>query len=414
MANVLVSPITVHLADTPPPIISPEAREISFTASNEIYFDRYDWFKGEKYQLSFSHSPSAVDLSRVTSRQCMFLEGHSYNGEGEILGIVTDAKLQNGSLITTHRIGGNEDAVEYWSDVVAGVVPGVSIEALVTELKVIQPAVYETPDDSQDRYVKRTLITPAKLQATKWKLLAVASVAIPAIDGACQYDEQEYMSATKIPVMCSGVTGYEWVERSTKMTLENTQNTMGSQMGIESTVETLEVSSDEPNKLVQLSNQVRELNREKLELQGKFDKLTAQTADLTLRCRYWQLRHDTQGAYAIHNQMTLEEFQQDFTEDPESDIQRLSAMGDESVIELKIIERQLNQASKRTPIERLHNQSEIALLSNRSINSKAALDVSGERTQDEDSDNTLVISASAVNKFLEKVKPREIGKTSRR
>ena len=366
MADLNLPPIHLQLATPQPPQLGVDTREIKFVISNESETIRYDWFNGQEYYLSFSHAPAAIDLSRVVNNQCMFLIGHRGWGEECIIGQVTTAEIVKNELVTTHRIGGNDDANEYWADAERGVIPGVSIECQVKKIEVVTPATFK--EVSVDGYTRKELVEPAHLSAVEWELLAVSSVAIPALIGAKAIDSNDYHDYPAI-VKCDRLTGYEFLMNQS----------------LESTIDT-QFGSDDPSLNMQLADQNKSIAA-----------LQTETARLTLANKYWQLRATAIDLYALQNRLTQDDFAIDFTEDPQADIDRLALLSPEgSKVELLAIERDLIRCAKKEPIQRLSKETERTLVANRKLSAVPS------------GDPNAVDDQSNADNYLARYKPRSI------
>ncbi|MGL5925544.1 hypothetical protein [Chroococcidiopsis sp.] len=355
MTAIAVEPIFVSLdSEMSPPRVELEAREIEFIACKEQKIVRYDWFKGEKYFLTFSHAEGDVDLSRVSAGQVMFLDGHtSMFDSPKTLGQVREAKLESGELHTLHVIGGNKNAEEYWNDVQRKVIPGVSMEANVTEIQVLSKAKYEETEDV-DGYRRKKLLEPAHLLAKKWQLLAVSSVSTPAIIGAGKKHKEKASNIPTTLIQLSSETGYEWLEEDTPTLQESEQMT------------------DQNNdRTVQLADENRDL---KIKLSTAEKLATEAESKVTLanaQCEYWKLRCTALSLYAVDNKLSQEEFELDFSEDPKADIDRLSALSKEDVqIELKTVDRALRRASLKKPVDRVSDSADRTMLENKDVTVK--------------------------------------------
>lgn len=381
VANIMlleIGPIQLALATAQDPQVLTDAREVKFIASNDSPIERYDWFKGEKYMLSFLHTAAAVNLLRVDNKQCMFIGGHSgFFSEPNILGQVTAATISNNELITTHLIGGNDQANQYWLDVERGVIPGVSIECQVKKLTVKTPAVYE---EQTDRYgdTYRVMVAPAELVAEEWELLAVASVVIPAIVGAKNIESNQKKAAPML-VRCDR-TGYEWAFENTE-TIKHMSNP--------------NAPTAESDRISQLVSEIKELKLTISDQEKALGEGAVLSAKAALSTNYWRLRTQAIDLYALQNRYTAEDFKIDFNDDPQIDLDQLFAMSaDESRLHLMGIDRDLARAAKRNPIDRVK-------AGDRELLSSSSIEATPDREPAADQDAAL---------FMATYKPRKIGK----
>ena len=159
------------------PTVDQAANTVTFSALDGSWIERYDWWAGERYLLQWDLS--GADLSRVTNGVAMFTDGHC---DDRRIGKITTASIQKDALILTARVGSSEWGQRYMQEISDDVEPGKSIEAIITELETVEEATYDGKGYDAE------LISPAKVIARQWQLLAVSTVSIPAI-GSVGFDD---------------------------------------------------------------------------------------------------------------------------------------------------------------------------------------------------------------------------------
>lgn len=202
-----LSPIGLSLAADPSIAVSTSDRTVTFTASDETPVNRFDCFNWEVYQLFLSHDPKHVNLSRVKSRVCMFLEDHRSSAEYE-LGQIKKAKLESRKLTLTAKLHPTTKADLYLAKVENDTAPGNSVGIQVYELETVKKAVYEK-DPTTGR---ETLKSPALMKATDWELIECSSVSIPANGNASSYNSDSdniFANTPKNTVRVIGDPGYK-------------------------------------------------------------------------------------------------------------------------------------------------------------------------------------------------------------
>lgn len=354
---------------------SADDRTVEFLACRETPIQRFDWFKGEPYLLTFAHTSKAIDLSRLTAGQVMHLSEHTgLFSAPKRLGKVTGAEIKDGALYTTHKINNTQAATEYWEgEILSGTEPGLSIEADVTKLEVLEKAQYEEDPETG----RRKLLKPAHLMAAEWQLLAIANADTPAILGTgrrkkkMSVEQQEELERLSHVVQLSGETGYEFLfddDADADVNLEAEDNPM-----VDEKTKATATDMTTSERLTQMSDEIRDLKLRLSASEKAGTEAQAEVARLNTINQYWQLRSNAVGLYALENKLTEEEYNLDFSEDPGVDIERLTSMGaDDARIELKTIDRALRRAAMKQPIDRVTNPADRAKLENSSLKSRAA------------------------------------------
>lgn len=202
-----LAPTVICLAAETDIAVNTNDRTVTFTASDETPVDRFDWYNWEVYQMILSHDPKHVNLSRVKSRTCMFLEDHRSIADYE-LGQIKKAQLKDGKLTLTAKLHPTPKADLYLSKVENDTAPGNSVGINVYELEVVKKAQYEKDPETG----RETLKSPAVMKATDWELLECSSVSIPANGNASSYSKEDnnvFSNSPKHVVRVIGDPGYK-------------------------------------------------------------------------------------------------------------------------------------------------------------------------------------------------------------
>lgn len=131
-------PMQVRLQ--PVATVNPEKRtaELVWAAGGRVL--RYDWWTGERYWEELSMEPGAVRMQRLESGAPL-LNTHSRYELGDVIGVVEDARLEDGKGIATVRFSKREDVEPYFQDVRDGIIRNVSVGYVVHRyLKLDPPA----------------------------------------------------------------------------------------------------------------------------------------------------------------------------------------------------------------------------------------------------------------------------------
>ena len=326
------------------PTVDQAANTVTFSALDGSWIERYDWWAGERYLLQWDLS--GADLSRVTNGVAMFTDGHC---DDRRIGKITTASIQKDALILTARVGSSEWGQRYLQEISDDVEPGKSIEAIITELETVEEATYDGKGYDAE------LISPAKVIARQWQLLAVSTVSIPAI-GSVGFDddpeedseddpEGEAMSAKRSarsvvrmnrdPGFRPLQTSRQPVElnksKSNLMPPELNQDTDGIQRlsQLETSVATLTAGLE-----------VEKLARQKAE--GDRDKLAHQ---LALTSSWTTLRQKAEGLM-LSKKLSKYEFDELFSGEAASVEVMLSASKPD--IEIELLTRSLTRADSRS------------------------------------------------------------------
>lgn len=125
-------------------------------------------------------------------------------------------------------------------------------------------------------------------------------------------------------------------------------------------------------RITQMSDEIRELKLRLAAAEKTATEASVQMSALNTTVQYWQMRATAVSLYAIENRLTEEEYHLDFSEDPQTDIERLVTMSaDDARIEIKTIDRALRRAQMKSPIERVKDVAGQAKLQNTALKSQA-------------------------------------------
>lgn len=123
---------------------------------------RVDLWTGERYDLTFSMAPGAVDLSRFKAGAPLLLD-HEASIENTV-GVVEDAWIEADKAYATVRLSQREGVASVLADIESGITRNVSMGAASLEERI-------TMDSKTKR--KHVLVT-------KWMPMELSLVAIPA------------------------------------------------------------------------------------------------------------------------------------------------------------------------------------------------------------------------------------------
>ncbi|MFN3891994.1 MAG: HK97 family phage prohead protease [Beijerinckiaceae bacterium] len=118
------------------------------------------WYGYEELAIS----ETAIDLRRVALGQCRLLDSHNRYGTDAALGVVLDARIQNGQLVGTVRFNDSDAGRKAEQSVARGEITGISAGYRVNKL-----VLAETSDDDDDVY-----------RVEQWELQEVSLVSVPA------------------------------------------------------------------------------------------------------------------------------------------------------------------------------------------------------------------------------------------
>ncbi|MGL5061394.1 MAG: head maturation protease, ClpP-related [Microcoleus sp.] len=124
------------------------------------------------------------------------------------------------------------------------------------------------------------------------------------------------------------------------------------------------------DRLTQMSDEIRELKLRLASAEQAKAEAKEEGDRQQLINQYWQLRATALKLHAVENKLTEEDFNVDFSEDPQIDIENITTMArDEARIDLGMKDRMLRRAAARNPIERVTATADVAKLQNASLKS---------------------------------------------
>lgn len=317
------------------PSLDQAANTVTFSALDGSWIERYDWWAGERYLLQWDLT--GADLSRVTNGVAMFTDGHC---EDRRIGKLTNASVEKGALILTARVGSSEWGVRYLQEIADDVEPGKSIEAIITELETVEEATYDGKGYDAE------LLSPAKVIARKWQLLAVSTVSIPAI-GSVGFDddpEEEDLCVVKRSVVkMNRDPGFRPLQTSRQPVELNKSknNLMPPELNQESTQDTQRLSQLEAS-VATLTGGLETEKLARAKAEGDRDKLAHQ---LSLTSSWTTLRQKAEGLM-LSKKLSKYEFDELFSGDAASvDVLLLASKPD---IEIELLTRSLTRADSRS------------------------------------------------------------------
>jgi hypothetical protein len=296
--------------------LNKDDRTVTFSALDESWIERYDWWAGERYLLKFDLA--GMDLSRVGNGVAMFTDDHS---DDRRIGKLIAASIDNGALNLTARVGTSEWGTRYLQEVADEVEPGKSIEATILELETIEEATY----DGKGWDAK--LISPAKLVARVSQLTAVSTVSTPAV-GTVGFRDQ--------PTFAVQLSGNPRLPKLNAMT-DQQNSDRNSDPQLQEIVAKLEKSVDA---LTEKFN-----NEQTARQQAEQDRDTAQR-QLALSTDWQELRSKAESLM-LAKKLPKHEFDEIFSGDAASVKALLTTK--EPQVELAVISRRVTAAESRTP-----------------------------------------------------------------
>lgn len=141
-----------------PATYDPKARTVEVVIATDYRVRR--WYGFEELAIR----EDAINLMRVALGQCRLLDSHNRFGTDAALGVVLDARVQNGQLVGTVRFNDSEVGRKAEQAVANGEITGISAGYRVNKL-----VLAETSDDDDDVY-----------RVEQWELQEVSLVSVPA------------------------------------------------------------------------------------------------------------------------------------------------------------------------------------------------------------------------------------------
>lgn len=164
-----------------------EKRTIKCVAYSGAKIPRYDWRAGEEYDLVLSLDAGAVRLGRMNNGAPV-CNAHDTYDVTSVLGVVEDAKIENGQLVANVRFSEREDVGPIWQDVKGGILRNWSIGAWI----------HQTRDMTEKDSPRR------QMMAIDWEPFELSVVPVPA-DSKAQSMAAEHVGET----LTTGATAQE-------------------------------------------------------------------------------------------------------------------------------------------------------------------------------------------------------------
>ena len=150
-----------------PGSVNAEERTCSVVWYTGARVERYSWSEG-RYMLELSMAPDAVDISRLTSGTAPLLNAHSDYTLSDVIGVIENARIENGVGYATVRFSQREDVAPIFRDVQDGILRNISMGARIDALELLE-------SQSGDLKVYR---------ATKWSVEELSIVPVGADSAA--------------------------------------------------------------------------------------------------------------------------------------------------------------------------------------------------------------------------------------
>lgn len=148
---------------TEPPPAEDFVREVVFYSGAKV--ERFDWWTGENYDLSFDMS--GADLSALNA-DAPVLNGHEQEEAEDVIGVVQAAARDKRGYVATLRFSNREDVAGIRQDIADGILRNVSMGVSIQALKLVSK-----PEEKRKHYM-----------ATEWKPFEISVVPIGADPGA--------------------------------------------------------------------------------------------------------------------------------------------------------------------------------------------------------------------------------------
>ncbi|MBA8734224.1 prohead protease/major capsid protein fusion protein [Chromobacterium violaceum] len=143
--------------------INVEARTVELVWSTGAKVRRFDWNRWQPFDEELSMEPGAVRMDRLNSGAALLNTHFQLSLEGQI-GVVEEARLQDGQGWARVRFSKRADVEPYWQDVVDGIIRNVSVGYIVHAYQIT-----EAPDGGVARYL-----------AIDWEPYEISLVPVPA------------------------------------------------------------------------------------------------------------------------------------------------------------------------------------------------------------------------------------------
>ena len=168
LESILAAPgfVVCSMDQGPPPEAPADdfIREAVFYSGAKV--ERYDWWTGETYDLSFSMA--GADLSTLNSGTAPVLNGHESSEAEDVIGVNEKAYQDARGFVTRMRFSNREDVAGIKQDIADGILCNVSMGVSIQALDLVSK-----PEEKRKHYM-----------ATKWRPFEVSVVPIGADPGA--------------------------------------------------------------------------------------------------------------------------------------------------------------------------------------------------------------------------------------
>lgn len=120
-----------------PRSVNAEERTCSVVWYTGARVERYSWSEG-RYMLELSMEPDAVDISRLTSGTAPLLNAHSDYTLSDVIGVIENARIENGVGYATVRFSQREEVEPIFRDVQDGILRNISMGARIDALELLE------------------------------------------------------------------------------------------------------------------------------------------------------------------------------------------------------------------------------------------------------------------------------------
>lgn len=166
--SILAAPgyVVCSMDSGPPPEAPAEdfIREVVFYSGAKV--ERYDWYTGENYDLSFSMT--GADLSALQGGASPVLNGHESSEAEDVIGVVESAGKTPRGYVASLRFSNREEVAGIRQDIADGILRNVSMGVSIEALELVSK-----PAEKRKHYM-----------AMKWKPFEISVVPIGADPGA--------------------------------------------------------------------------------------------------------------------------------------------------------------------------------------------------------------------------------------
>ncbi|MEG1824336.1 MAG: hypothetical protein RRY12_01340 [Cloacibacillus sp.] len=120
-----------------PSSINTENRTVEVAWYTGATVERYSWSEG-RYMLELSMEPSAVDLKRLKCGTAPLLNAHSTYRIEDIIGVVENARIENGVGYATVRFSQRPEVEPIFQDVKDGIICNLSMGANIDAIELVE------------------------------------------------------------------------------------------------------------------------------------------------------------------------------------------------------------------------------------------------------------------------------------